>query len=60
MFWLVTIGILQEQIAQLNNHMIKWFAYLQTVIKVFPKLDHSGNVARILLGLKFVFLNTWL
>ena len=25
-------------------------------IRVFPKIDHSGNVARIVLGLKFVFL----
>ena len=25
----------------------------------FPKVDDSGNVARIVLGLKFVFLNNW-
>ena len=30
-----------------------------TNIRVFPKIDHSGNVARIVLGLKFVFLNIW-
>ena len=24
--------------------------------RVFPKIDHSGNIARIVLGLKFVFL----
>ena len=27
--------------------------------RVFPKIDHSGNIARIVLGLKFVFLIIW-
>ena len=26
-------------------------------IRVFRKLDHSGNIVRILLGLKFIFVN---
>ena len=25
--------------------------------QIFPKIDHSGNVARIVLDLKFAFLN---
>ena len=33
------------------------FAVLIRINRVFPKIDHSGNVARIVLDLKYVFLN---